>query len=150
MPLLISSTSLYCLELTSYPLEEKGIKGSHEIALTIKSSNRIDLSLRRESRDVTSAEREKEVVKEEERRGGGGKRERESKQDPKESWVRDERPLAGLADIYMPKDLRKESSPMEFVTSLHVDSATRSPVLHDSTIRLVSCLGPRMLLASQQ
>lgn len=78
MPLLISSTSLYCLELTSYPLEEKGIKGSHEIALTIKSSNRIDLSLRRESRDVTSAEREKEVVKEEERRGGE-KRERESK-----------------------------------------------------------------------
>ena len=149
MPLLISSTSLYCLELTSYPLEEKGIKGSHEVALTIKSSNRIDLSLRRESRDVTSAEREKEVVKEEERRGGK-KREREREQDPKESWVRDERPLAGLADIYMPKDLRKESSPMEFVTSLHVDSATRSPVLHDSTIRLVSCLGPRMLLASQQ
>lgn len=80
MPLLISSTSLYCLELTSYPLEEKGIKGSHEVALTIKSSNRIDLSLRRESRDVTSAEREKEVVKEEERRGGEGReRERASK-----------------------------------------------------------------------
>lgn len=123
--------------------------------MTIKSSNRIDSSLRRESRDVTSAEREKEVVKEEER-GGGREREtnreteRESEQDPKESWVRDERPLAGLADIYMPKDLRKESSPMEFVTSLHVDSATRSPVLHDSTIRLVSCLGPRMLVASQQ
>lgn len=122
--------------------------------MTIKSSNRIDSSLRRESRDVTSAEREKEVVKEEER-GGGREREtnreteRESEQDPKESWVRDERPLAGLADIYMPKDLRKESSPMEFVTSLH-DSATRSPVLHDSTIRLVSCLGPRMLVASQQ
>lgn len=123
--------------------------------MTIKSSNRIDSSLRRESRDVTSAEREKEVMKEEER-GGGREREtnreteRESEQDPKESWVRDERPLAGLADIYMPKDLRKESSPMEFVTSLHVDSATRSPVLHDSTIRLVSCLGPRMLVASQQ
>lgn len=92
----------------------------------------------------------------EEERGGGREREtnreteRESEQDPKESWVRDERPLAGLADIYMPKDLRKESSPMEFVTSLHVDSATRSPVLHDSTIRFVSCLGPRMLVASQQ
>lgn len=123
--------------------------------MTIKSSNRIDSSLRRESRDVTSAEREKEVVKEEEREGGREREtnretERESEQDPKESWVRDERPLAGLADIYMPKDLRKESSPMEFVTSLHVDSATRSPVLHDSTIRLVSCLGPRMLVASQQ
>lgn len=45
------------------------------IALTIKLSNRIDLSLRRESRDVTSAEREKEVVKE--RGGGERKRERE-------------------------------------------------------------------------
>lgn len=31
MPLLILSTSLYCLELTFYPrLEEKEIKGSHE------------------------------------------------------------------------------------------------------------------------
>lgn len=46
------------------------------IALTIKLSNRIDLSLRRESRDVTSAEREKEVVKE---RGGGREKERERK-----------------------------------------------------------------------